>query len=97
MKANYSICIPKLSNTITESTICSLITNTNFCTILNYKEIPWKNSTLFKRVLMYIKWNQEHEQYTVLQEQLNHGKSIKIIDFPNDYYIFKYKKGGKGT
>ena len=71
------ICIPKVDATFSESEICSLITKSTLGDVLQYKEIPWKlEPHVWKRVLIKIKWNPNHEY---LKELLQTGKNIKLV------------------
>ena len=88
---NYSICIPKVHMNISENTIRNWLNKNDIFTILQYKEVPWKHSSHFKRILMYIDWNKHHSEYTNYLERLEHSQAIYLVDYPNIYHIYKYR------
>jgi hypothetical protein len=87
----YSICIPKLEISAQENIVRMGINKTNIGEILSYKEIPWKNDPSHKRVLMYMRFNPGHDQYSTIKERLESGNAVHVVNYPTIYELFKYK------
>lgn len=83
------ICIPKMDSQVSEKTIRVGIENLKMGNIRRYTEIPWKHDSTVKRILMSIDWNKSHSQYSSIQERLNNGKNIKIVNNTDIWHIFK--------
>jgi hypothetical protein len=87
----YSICIPKLEISVQENTVRVNINKTNIGEILSYKELSWKNDPTHKRILMYMRLNHEHHQYSTIKERLESGNAVHVVSYPTIYELYKYK------
>jgi len=73
-----SICIPRMENRIKREQIFNTLRKLNFGYIERITEIPLKNDTEYKRVIIKIKWN-DSEQSKKVQTRLKNGEPVNII------------------
>jgi len=95
ISSTTTLCIPKVSASLTESKLRLIIDSTLLGSVYYYKEIPWKFNRAYKRILFTMNWNPSHDCYTEFTERLNHNHSIQIIDYPDVYFIYKFKPSYK--
>jgi len=92
MSSNNNLCIPKIENIIDEQYIRQIFTKSNIGFITSYREIPWRENKEFKRIILHVYWNKNHEQFLVFQDLLAKGKCINLVHkFPSIWKIFLAK------
>ena len=87
-----NLCIPKVESSVNESYIRNKIEQSRIGYLKRYKEIPWKDNTAQKRILVRIQWNIYHPYFSVFKEQLQNGNGIKIVhDYPHIWNVYLAK------
>jgi hypothetical protein len=75
---NPILCIPRMDKNISKQYIFDKLRKLNFGYIEKIIEIPLKNNTDHKRVLIKIKWNNYPDTMNY-KTRLNNGESIKLV------------------
>ena len=74
------LCIPKIEASINKKNIIAIIEKTKICKIHDYNEQSWKYDNKYKKIMMKVNWNLNHEYYSILMERLQTNNAIKIVD-----------------
>jgi hypothetical protein len=86
---NPVLCIPRMDKNIPKEYIIDKLRKLNFGYIEKIIEIPLKNGTDNKRVLIKIKWNSFPNTINY-KKRLNNGESIKLVyDMINAPWFWK--------
>ena len=75
-----NLCIPKIEASIHKKNIIAIIEKTKICKIHDYNEQSWKYDNKYKKIMMKVNWNLNHEYYSILMERLQTNNAIKIAD-----------------
>ncbi len=87
------LCIPRIECTITKEYIQKIINRLNIGKIESFQEIPHNNDSMYKRIIIKIKWNMQTSQSQTIHNRLMENKSIKIVhDMPWYWLCVKYVK-----
>ena len=82
-----SICIPRIESTIPKSIIIKTFESLNVGKIEGVIEIPFKESSKYKRIIVRIEWNLESEMTQYILSRFGEGKTVKIVyDLPNPWF-----------
>jgi hypothetical protein len=82
MNTIQSLCIPRIEARITKEYITKVFTSLKIGRIDQINEIPLRNDTKHKRIIIKIKWNQS-ENTDIILSRLNKNETIKIVhDWP---------------
>jgi len=73
-----SICIPRIDSAIPKSQIIKTFESLHIGKLEGVIEIPYKDSTKFKRIIVKIEWN-ESEMSQYILTRFTEGKNVKIV------------------
>ena len=76
------ICIPRLENTVTKDYIMKTFNKLKIGVIEHINEIPLRNDTKHKRVIIKVRWSESENAKNILS-RLSKQETVKIVhDFP---------------
>ena len=73
-----SICIPRIDAAIPKTQIIKTFESLNIGKLEGVIEIPYKDSSKFKRIIVKIEWNDSDMSNYILM-RFNEGKNVKIV------------------
>ncbi len=73
-----SICIPRIDAAIPKTQIIKTFESLNIGKLEGVIEIPYKDSSKFKRIIVKIEWNDTYMSNYILT-RFNEGKNVKIV------------------
>jgi len=73
-----SLCIPRMETTVTKEYINEIFKKINIGQILSIREIPLRNDSKHKRVILTINSNSSHENKCI-NERLKNNEPINIV------------------
>jgi len=73
-----AICIPRIEASIPKSLILNTFTNLKIGEIDGVIEIPFKDASRYKRIIVKIRWN-DSEQTRFILNRFQEGKNVKIV------------------
>jgi hypothetical protein len=74
-----SLCIPRIENCITKEYIKNTFSKLNIGKINNIIEIPLRNDTAYKRIIIKLQWNDNTENSIFIRKHLEETGCIKIV------------------
>lgn len=75
----YSLCIPRIENSITKTYIFNTFAKLKIGKIEAINEIPLRNDTKHKRIIIKILWNETTPNSINMISRLNNNETIKIV------------------
>ena len=80
---SYSLCIPKVDANVSKDFIYKTISKLKFGQIQNIVEIPLRNDSNHKRIIIKLWWNDNEPRIAHIKKDLNEIGSLKIVyDMP---------------
>lgn len=73
-----AVCIPRIDSSIPKSLILSTFENLQVGSIDGIIEIPFKDTTKYKRIIVKIRWN-DSENAIYFTTRFQEGKNVKIV------------------
>lgn len=73
-----SICIPRIDAAIPKTQIIKTFESLNIGKLEGVIEIPYKDSSKFKRIIVKIEWN-DTDMSNYILTRFNEGKNVKIV------------------
>lgn len=89
---SQEICIPRMENNISKDYIYQIFKKLDIGKIINIQETPLYNDTEFKKVMLRVKWNTQIPKISNIMDQLNNGKSIKLVHSEPWYWKIVLKR-----
>lgn len=77
-KQKWNLCIPRMENKIIKKEIFNVFKKLNIGYIEKIIELPLKNETEYKRIIIKIKWNNT-QQSEKIQSRLHNGEPVYIV------------------
>jgi hypothetical protein len=74
-----SICIPRVEQSLSKEYIYNVFDKLDVGIIESMTEIPLRNDSTHKRILLRIRWNTKNDLSYRLKEQLKNTGSIKVV------------------
>ena len=90
-KENPILCIPRIDESIKKTYIFEKIKKLNRGVIQKINEIPLKNELTKKRIIIYLKWN-ENESSKKYKSIIERDESIKLVYEENNPFFWKILK-----
>jgi len=75
----YSLCIPRIENSITKTYIYNTFVKLKIGKIETINEIPLRNDTKHKRIIIKILWNETTPNSINMLSRLKNNETIKIV------------------
>lgn len=83
---SVSLCIPRVESQIERTYIQKVFTKLNIGHIERMTEIPLRNDTTHKRIIIKVSWN-DTTLSEMIQTRLREQKSVKIVhDSPSSFW-----------
>ena len=75
-----SLCIPRIDSNITREYIINSLHKMNIGKIEKLIELPLKNNPAYKRILIYVKWNDDANDSMIdIKNRLLNNETIKLV------------------
>ena len=81
----FTICIPRIKNNITKQFIFRIFCDLKIGFVEKVIEIPLKNDTFHKRVILKIKWNNS-DYSNLICSRFEKGQDVKIMYSEPSYW-----------
>jgi len=82
-KMSYALCIPRLENTVKRSYILNIFTKLNIGYIYSIHEIPLRNDSNYKRIIIKVIWNTSTPNSTTILQHLQNNETVNVVhDMP---------------
>ena len=74
-----SLCIPRIDSSVTREYIFDTFCKLKIGYIENILEIPLRNDTKHKRVIIKIRWNENNKLSENIKSRLDNEETIKVV------------------
>ena len=85
------LCIPRIDNTTTKKYIFDKIRLLDWGIISKIIEIPLKNESDKKRIIINLKWNNK-ENTNIYKEKILNNETIQVVHNPKEPFYWRISK-----